>query len=174
MSAAMHDLPTAPDQLRAGIAAPERPVAVFIPGLGLDARSWEAVRHLLRGQSTVVLLPSMGHRAARRPDLRVERQAQRLLDAVPPGDRRPRGIGRSAAGQRALGRGPMRARKATTTSSSSTGPGPRSGSLRQVRFVLDGLLRSAAAPRRGPARPRVAQAPGAAARGSHGPGADGP
>jgi pimeloyl-ACP methyl ester carboxylesterase len=83
----MHDLPTAPDQLRAGIAAREPPVAVFIPGLGLDARSWEAIRHLLRGQSTVVLLPSMGHRAARRPDLRVERQAQRLLAAMPPGQR---------------------------------------------------------------------------------------
>jgi pimeloyl-ACP methyl ester carboxylesterase len=86
-AAAMHDLPTAPDQLGAGIAAPERPVAVFVPGLGLDARSSEAVRHLLGGQSTVVLLPSMGHRAARRSDLRVERQAQRLLDAMPPGKR---------------------------------------------------------------------------------------
>jgi len=84
---AMHDLPTAPDQFRAGVAAPEPPIAVFVPGLGLDARSWGAVRRLLRGQSTGELLPSMGYRAARRPDLRVERQVERLLTAMPHGKR---------------------------------------------------------------------------------------
>ena len=88
MSAALtHDLATAPEQLGAGIAAPELPVAVLVPGLGLDARSWVAVRHLLWGPSMVVLLPSMGHPAARRSDLRTERQAQRLLAAMPSGQR---------------------------------------------------------------------------------------
>lgn len=60
-------------------------VVVFVPGLGLNERSWQAVRHTLGGQSFVVLLPSLGRSAARGTDLRVERQAERLLHRLPQG-----------------------------------------------------------------------------------------
>jgi pimeloyl-ACP methyl ester carboxylesterase len=59
------------------------PVVVFVPGLGLDSRSWQMVRHELRGSSAVVLLPSMGQPAPRGTDLAVERQAERLLQRLP-------------------------------------------------------------------------------------------
>jgi pimeloyl-ACP methyl ester carboxylesterase len=59
---------------------------VFVPGLGLDGRSWRHVREELRGPSAVVLLPSMGRRAPRGTHLSVERQAQRLLEALPEGE----------------------------------------------------------------------------------------
>lgn len=62
------------------------PVVVFVPGLGLDSRSWEHVRHELRGSSHVILLPSLGHPAPRGTDLRVERQAARLLQSLPKGE----------------------------------------------------------------------------------------
>lgn len=77
--------PTAGD---AGSADPGNgsPVVVFVPGLGLDSRSWQLVRHELRGLSAVVLLPSMGQRAARGIELPVERQAQRLLQSLPRGE----------------------------------------------------------------------------------------
>lgn len=66
--------------------APEvRPVVVFVPGLGLDGRSWRLVRHELGGPSVVVLLPSLGQRAPRGTDLSVERQAERLVDRLPRG-----------------------------------------------------------------------------------------
>lgn len=61
------------------------PVVVFVPGLGLNGRSWQAVRDSLSGPSVVVLLPSMGRPAPRGTDLRVERQAERLLQALPNG-----------------------------------------------------------------------------------------
>lgn len=65
--------------------SPLGPVVVFVPGLGLDSRSWRRVRHELRGPSAVVLLPSMGQRAQRRTDLSVESQAARLLRSLPSG-----------------------------------------------------------------------------------------
>lgn len=61
------------------------PAVVFVPGLGLDSRSWQLVRHELRGLSAVVLLPSMGQPAPRGTDLAVERQAERLLQRLPHG-----------------------------------------------------------------------------------------
>jgi pimeloyl-ACP methyl ester carboxylesterase len=56
-----------------------RPKVVFVPGLGLDSRSWQLVRHELPGLTDVVLLPSLGQRVPRGTDLTVERQAERLL-----------------------------------------------------------------------------------------------
>jgi pimeloyl-ACP methyl ester carboxylesterase len=64
---------------------PLGPVVVFVPGLGLDSRSWRRVRHGLRGPSAVELLPSMGQRAQRPTDLSVESQAARLLKSLPSG-----------------------------------------------------------------------------------------
>lgn len=61
------------------------PVVVFVPGLGLDARSWRLVRQELSGPSAVVLLPSMGLRAPRGTALSVEHQAERLLHRLPTG-----------------------------------------------------------------------------------------
>lgn len=61
------------------------PVVVFVPGLGLDSRSWQLVRHELRRSSAVVLLPSMGQQAPRDADLSVECQAERLLQSLPKG-----------------------------------------------------------------------------------------
>lgn len=55
------------------------PVVIFVPGLGLDGRSWRAVRSRLGGPHAVVVLPSLGQRAPRGTDLRVEAQAERLL-----------------------------------------------------------------------------------------------
>lgn len=62
------------------------PMVVFVPGLGLDGRSWQLVRRALRGLSTVVLLPSLGEPAPRGTELRVERQADRLLQSLPSGE----------------------------------------------------------------------------------------
>jgi pimeloyl-ACP methyl ester carboxylesterase len=64
-------------------AAANTPVVVFAPGRGLDARSWQPVRHTLSGPRAVVLLPSLGQPARRGTDLRVERQAERLLQTLP-------------------------------------------------------------------------------------------
>lgn len=61
------------------------PIVVFVPGLGLDRRSWQRVRHELRGQSTVVLLPSMGQPVPRGTGVSVELQAERLLHRLPRG-----------------------------------------------------------------------------------------
>ena len=61
------------------------PVVVFVPGLGLDSRSWRLVREELSGPSAVVLLPSMGQPAPRGTALAVEAQAERLLESLPKG-----------------------------------------------------------------------------------------
>ena len=59
------------------------PLVVFVPGLGLDARSWTAVRAALAAPSIVVSLPSLGRRAGPDADLHVEAQSSRVLDALP-------------------------------------------------------------------------------------------
>ncbi len=59
------------------------PVVVLVPGLGLDARSWRLVREELVTAALVVTLPALGSPAARGADLQVERQAGRLLEALP-------------------------------------------------------------------------------------------
>ena len=58
---------------------------VFVPGLGLDTRSWQLVRQEVWEPSAVVLLPSMGEPARRGTDLPVETQAERLLQRLPKG-----------------------------------------------------------------------------------------
>jgi len=58
------------------------PLIVLVPGLGLDDRAWAPVRQLLTGRVHTVLLPSLGRRSARGMDLRVERQAERLLSEL--------------------------------------------------------------------------------------------
>jgi len=55
------------------------PLIVVLPGLGLDDRVWAPMRQRLTGRVHTVLLPSLGRRSARGLDLRVERQAERLL-----------------------------------------------------------------------------------------------
>jgi pimeloyl-ACP methyl ester carboxylesterase len=67
------------------VTTPVTPVVVFVPGLGLNSRSWQAVTDTLEEGSAVVLLPSMGQPAPRGTDLRVERQAERLLRELPSG-----------------------------------------------------------------------------------------
>jgi pimeloyl-ACP methyl ester carboxylesterase len=52
---------------------------VLVPGLGLDGRAWTPVTKRLPGASRTILLPSLGQRAPRGTDLRVEAQADRLL-----------------------------------------------------------------------------------------------
>ncbi|WP_295702788.1 alpha/beta hydrolase [Lapillicoccus sp.] len=52
---------------------------VFVPGLGLNERSWHKVRSLLNGPSVVEELPSMGEPAPRGTDLFVDAQARRLV-----------------------------------------------------------------------------------------------
>jgi pimeloyl-ACP methyl ester carboxylesterase len=59
---------------------------VFVPGLGLDGRSWRLVRQQLGRPSAVVLLPALGQRAPRGTKLSVERQAERLVDRLPTGE----------------------------------------------------------------------------------------
>ncbi len=59
-------------------------MVVLVPGLGLDARSWTAVRARLRGPSLVIRLPSLGHRARSGTDLHVGQLSRRLLAALPP------------------------------------------------------------------------------------------
>lgn len=72
-------------QHRCDLTTPVTPVVVFVPGLGLNSRSWQAVRDTLTDRSVVVLLPSMGQPAPRGTDLRVERHAERLLQDLPSG-----------------------------------------------------------------------------------------
>lgn len=67
------------------IAQEPGPDVVFVPGLGLDSRSWRLVRHGLSGPSAVILLPSLGQPALRGRDLSVEHQAERLLHRLPDG-----------------------------------------------------------------------------------------
>lgn len=55
------------------------PLIVLVPGLGLDERAWALVRQRLAGRVHTVRLPSLGRRSPRGMDLRVERQAERLL-----------------------------------------------------------------------------------------------
>lgn len=55
------------------------PLIVLVPGLGLDDRAWGLVRQRLTGRVSIALLPSLGRRSQRGMDLRVERQAERLL-----------------------------------------------------------------------------------------------
>ena len=62
---------------------PSGTVVVFVPGLGLDARSWASVRARLTMPSLVVTLPSLGRHAAPDADLHVEAQSRRLLAALP-------------------------------------------------------------------------------------------
>lgn len=62
---------------------PSAPLVVFVPGLGLDARSWAAVRAALTAPGVVVSLPSMGRRAGPDADLHVEAQSRRVLAALP-------------------------------------------------------------------------------------------
>lgn len=59
------------------------PLVVFVPGLGLDARSWASVRAALAAPSIVVSLPSLGRHAGPEADLHVEAQGSRVLDALP-------------------------------------------------------------------------------------------
>jgi pimeloyl-ACP methyl ester carboxylesterase len=71
-------------------AAPDHPktahpLVAFVPGLGLDADEWQAVRAGLTGASVVVLLPSLGQPAPRPADLRTEAHASRLLESLPTG-----------------------------------------------------------------------------------------
>lgn len=61
-------------------------LVVLVPGLGLDARAWRLVWPLLAGPCTVLTLPSMGRPAARRSDLSVEGQAERLGAVLPAGN----------------------------------------------------------------------------------------
>jgi pimeloyl-ACP methyl ester carboxylesterase len=56
---------------------------VFVPGLGLDARSWSAVRAILGVRSIVVSLPSMGRHGSSDADVQVEAQGRRVLEALP-------------------------------------------------------------------------------------------
>ena len=58
------------------------PLIVLVPGLGLDDRVWAPVRQPLTGRVRTVLLPSLGGRCPRGIDLRVERQAERLLSEL--------------------------------------------------------------------------------------------
>lgn len=73
------------DRAPPGPVVPARAIVVFVPGLGLDAAAWDAVRRELPGESRVVLLPSMGEPATRGTDVTVERQAARVLTAFPDG-----------------------------------------------------------------------------------------
>lgn len=75
-----------PPDARSAPAHGLSPVVVFVPGLGLDSRSWQLVRHELRGSSAVVTLPSMGQSAPHGTDLVVERQTGRLLHSLPKGE----------------------------------------------------------------------------------------
>ncbi|MEV5967124.1 alpha/beta hydrolase [Kribbella sp. NPDC051952] len=65
---------------------------LFVPGLGLDSREWYGVLRCLNDQTaaatdpaSVVLLPSLGQRAPRGTELRVEALAERLANVVQPG-----------------------------------------------------------------------------------------
>jgi len=58
------------------------PLIVLVPGLGLDDRAWALVRQRLNGRVRTVLLPSLGRGSPRGTDLRVERQAERLLSEL--------------------------------------------------------------------------------------------
>ena len=84
-SSVPEDAASAADSGDSAISQELSSVVVFVPGLGLDSRSWQLVRHELLGLSTIVLLPSMGQPAPRGTDLSIERQADRLLQSLPKG-----------------------------------------------------------------------------------------
>lgn len=63
------------------MSTPPVPV-VLVPGLGLDGRSWSAVRRQLPGPHDVALLPSQGLPAPWGTDLSVPAQAERVRAAV--------------------------------------------------------------------------------------------
>jgi pimeloyl-ACP methyl ester carboxylesterase len=63
----------------------DHPLVALVPGLGLDADEWNAVRDELAGSSVVVLLPSLGQPAPRPADLSAEALATRLLELLPQG-----------------------------------------------------------------------------------------
>ena len=58
------------------------PLIVLVSGLGLDDRTWVPVRQRLAGRVHTVPLPSLGRRSPPGMDLRVERQAERLLSEL--------------------------------------------------------------------------------------------
>lgn len=78
--------PSPSDSVDPGTPNDRSSLVVFVPGLGLDSRSSQLVRHQLGGRSTVVLLPSLGLAAAHRANLSVQRQAERLLQSLPTGE----------------------------------------------------------------------------------------
>ena len=65
--------------------SPSTALVVLVPGLGLDARAWSAVRASLRGPSVVVHAALDGSSRGRETDLHVEQQSRRLIAALPPG-----------------------------------------------------------------------------------------
>jgi pimeloyl-ACP methyl ester carboxylesterase len=74
-----------PDQAAPDHPTTDHPLVVLVPGLGLGADAWKAVRDELQGPSIVVLLPSLGQPAPRPADLNAEAQATRLLELLPKG-----------------------------------------------------------------------------------------
>lgn len=55
-----------PDQTAPDHPTTDHPLVVLVPGLGLGADAWKAVRDELQGPSIVVLLPSLGQPAPRK------------------------------------------------------------------------------------------------------------
>ncbi len=74
---------TLPDQQPSHRPSGSGATVVFVPGLGLDARSWAAVRATMSAPGIVVSLPSLGRHAGTGADLHVEAQARRVLAALP-------------------------------------------------------------------------------------------
>lgn len=74
-----------PHQAAPDPSTTDHPLVAFVPGLGLDAEEWAAVRDALGGPSVVVLLASLGRPAPRHADLSAEAQATRLLGLLPKG-----------------------------------------------------------------------------------------
>lgn len=72
-----------PHQAAPDPSTTDHPLVAFVPGLGLDADAWKAVRHELEAPSVVVLLPSLGQPAPRPTDLRAEAHATRVLESLP-------------------------------------------------------------------------------------------
>ena len=77
-------LVSAPNAAAPDAAKTAHPLIAFVPGLGLNADEWNAVRDEVEGMNVVVLLPSLGKPAPRPTDLSAESQATRLLEALPP------------------------------------------------------------------------------------------
>lgn len=91
------------DSCSSGGVGGGRPGLVFVPGLGLNSREWAAVRTCLQDRAvgsvdheSVVLLPSLGQRAPRGVELRVEALAERLVETVRAMDREVVLVGHSA------------------------------------------------------------------------------